>query len=372
MNILILSCNTGEGHNSVARALKEQFDADGVACTIADALSFGFKGQSYIISNGHVFVYRHLPRLFGTVYRYEERHSKADSRSLIYRANINFADRLYRYIQENGFDVIICVHVFPAIAITEIKRRYHPSFRSYFVATDYTCSPGANQSKLDGYFIPHDKLIPEFVSCGIPREKLYPFGMPIRRAFYSHKSQSLARREMSLPEDRPVVLCMGGSMGAGPMKKLIPLLSEQLKNSACIVAVCGHNEKMLARLRSLQLKNVISVGYTTKVSEYMDSADLILTKAGGLSSSEAAAKALPIVYVDAVPGCETRNIEFFCQNHYAVAGHSAEEISALVTSLLADEAWRNATSSLLLSDFNAHSAALISRFLQSSAEPARP
>ena len=65
-----------------------------------------------------------------------------------------------------------------------------------------------------------------------------------------------------------------------------------------------------------------------------------------------------------MPGCETRNIEFFCQNHYAVAGHSAEEISALVTSLLADEAWRNATSSLLLSDFNAHSAALISRFFR--------
>ena len=69
MKLLILSCNTGEGHNSVAKALKEQFDADRVECQIMDTLSFGFKGQSYIISNGHVFVYRHLPWLFGKLIR---------------------------------------------------------------------------------------------------------------------------------------------------------------------------------------------------------------------------------------------------------------------------------------------------------------
>lgn len=369
MKVLILSCNTGEGHNSVAKALKEQFDADRIECQIMDTLSFGFKGQSYIISNGHVFVYRHLPWLFGKVYRFEETHSKADRKDLIYKANVNFAGKLYAYIQENQFDTIICVHVFPAVAVTEIKRRYHPTFRSYFVATDYTCSPGTNQSELDGYFIPHDRLIPEFVSCGIPAEKLHPFGMPIRRAFYSHMSKHLARAALKLPDDRPIVLCMGGSMGAGPMAKLIPMLSEAIGERAYLVIICGRNEKLKKKLEAAHLSNVFITGYTTQVSEYMDSADMILSKAGGLSSSEAAAKALPIVYLDAVPGCETRNIEFFCNNQYADMGHTPQEVVDLVKLHLENQRWLAATSSRLRAEFSAHSAALISRYLSETEVP---
>ena len=81
MQILILSCNTGEGHNSTARAIAECFSAHGVASTIIDSLSFGIKGESKLISCGHNTIYKYLPHAFGAgYYLLEQKKSKEKNR----------------------------------------------------------------------------------------------------------------------------------------------------------------------------------------------------------------------------------------------------------------------------------------------------
>ena len=97
--------------------------------------------------------------------------------------------------------------------MTELKKRRKINIRSYFVATDYTCSPGVNQTAMDAYFIPHKKLIKEFADNGLPMSRIIPSGIPVRRDFYNKTEPQKAKRTLSLPQDKRVALLMCGSMG---------------------------------------------------------------------------------------------------------------------------------------------------------------
>ena len=316
MRLLILSCNTGEGHNSAAKAIREYFLSNNDECDIKDALAFWSPEKSKLISKGHVLIYRKFPKLFGVSYRFEENHPPKDGdESLIYELVIKGCNSLYEFLQTEKYDAVVCTHVFSAMMMTELKKRRKINIRSYFVATDYTCSPGVNQTAMDAYFIPHKKLIKEFADNGLPMSRIIPSGIPVRRDFYNKTEPQKAKRTLSLPQDKRVALLMCGSMGCGPIKDLAELLPQQLPEDALLVIICGNNVKLYRSLTKYSLpENVRVIGFTSRMPLYMDAAELILTKPGGLSTTEAAVKGLPMIFIDAVPGCETRNIEFFISN----------------------------------------------------------
>lgn len=360
MRILILSCNTGEGHNSAAKALQDCFLKQQTACEIQDALAFWSPNKSKIISHGHVFIYRNLPRLFGVSYRFEENHMKEGGEGLIYDLVIKGCDALHAFLQAGRYDAVVCTHIFPAMMLTELKKRGIFSTKSYLVATDYTCSPGVNQTLADYYFLPHAKLADEFVQNGIPREKLIASGIPIREIFYSKTDPSRAKRSLSLPQDKNIVLLMCGSMGCGPMEKLAALLPKALPADAMLVVICGNNRRLYKSLTKNPLPaNMRVVGYTNRMPLYMDAACLLLTKPGGLSTTEAAAKALPMVFIDAVPGCETRNLEFFTANGFADASADLSVLCGTVCAYLSNPEALAARSALLQKDFAGSAAARI-------------
>lgn len=122
MRTLILSCNTGEGHNSCARAIKEIYDLHHADCDITDGLAFVSELASDFISWGHTFVYRKLPGLFRWGYSNVEKHPDTLSEdSRVYALFSKGVERLHGYICENRYDTVICVHVFPALMMTELK-----------------------------------------------------------------------------------------------------------------------------------------------------------------------------------------------------------------------------------------------------------
>ena len=129
------------------------------------------------------------------------------------------------------------------------------------------------------------------------------------------------------------------------MAELAARLDQDLPASATAVVVCGTNEKLKQNLDNAGLSDRIRIhGFVRDMAPYMDAADLILTKAGGLATTEALMKRLPLVYINAVPGCETRNLEFMVRNNYAVTAETPKELSLLVRSLLQDDqelqAWK--------------------------------
>lgn len=336
MQLLILSCNTGEGHNSAAKALKDCFLLHKGSCDIKDALSYWSPEKSKLISKGHVFIYRRLPKLFGVSYRFEENHRPKDGdESLMYDLVTKGCEALYAELRQSSYDAVICTHVFSAMMMTELRRRHNFRLPTYFVATDYTCSPGVGESDLDGYFIPHPALTEEFVKNGVCAQRLIPTGIPVRQAFYEHLTPVEAKRRLHLPEDRRVVLLMCGSMGCGPIRALTGELPELLPDDIQLVVICGNNRRLSRSLTKFELpENLTVIGYTMRMSLYMDAACLSLTKPGGLSSTEACVKHLPMIFIDAVPGCETRNKDFFLLHGLADARKDATELTELVCDYL--------------------------------------
>ena len=208
------------------------------------------------------------------------------------------------------------------------------------IATDYACIPFWEETNCDYYVVPHKDLIPEFASCGIPEEKLLPLGIPVRPAFARPASKEDVRRHLGLPENAPLFLVMSGSMGFGKVHLLAHELVSRLENGEQAVIICGNNKK---RMRSLRLQfhknpNVHIIGFTRHVAEYMAAADVLFTKPGGLSSTEAAVRRVPLVHTDPIPGCETKNRTFFVSRGMSVTGAHQKELAEAGISLARDDA----------------------------------
>ena len=337
MRTLILSCNTGAGHNSCAKAIREVYEERGELCQIVDALEFISDRASKFISNWHTRIYRYAPRVFKAGYQDVEEHESIFREGTpIYKYLTSGADRMREYIVDGGFDNVICTHVFPALALTELQRRQPLPIRTSFVATDYTCSPCAADSELEYYFIPSPLLTEEFVSCGVPREKIVPCGLPVKQEFYQRADKREAKRALGLPEDGQNLLMMCGSMGCGPICELAELLGPALGEKQTLTVICGTNEELRSKLQRHAADARVRVeGLVTNMPQWMRASELTLTKPGGLSTTEAMASGLPMVLIDAVAGCEEHNLDFFLGLGAAETADTPEALAATALALLA-------------------------------------
>ena len=361
MRFLFLSCNTGEGHNSCARALSEYFSSRGDFCEIRDAISFWSKNNSKIISKGHVFFYRNLPKLFGVAYRYEENHLPDDGdASLIYELLSNGSKKLAKYIKQEDFDAVICVHVFSAMMMKQVKYKRGVDVPTFFVATDYTGSPGIGESDCTKYFIPHIDLTDEFASLGIMRDRIIPSGIPISQNFYIRSEKTDVKKNLCLSPNERILLLTCGSMGCGPLKKLAMKLPTMLPKDVRLIVICGNNKRLYKSLsKNVIYDNVTIVGYTSRMQLYMDAAELILTKPGGLSSTEGATKHKPLVFINAVPGCETRNLDFFVSHGFGATGNDLTELCDTFIDLLDSREKLEKMSKRVAEDFDKNAAEII-------------
>ena len=339
MRTLILSCNTGEGHNSCAKAIQETYAAHDETCDVVDALQFISKRASQFISDWHSRIYRHAPKLYKAGYHTaEERTSVFREGTTVYRYLTSGSEKLYHFILDGGYDNIICTHVFPALALTAMLKHHPMPLVTSFVSTDYTCSPSVENSELDYYFIPDISLTEEFVQCGVPREKLIDSGMPVKQAFYQDTDKAAAKAELGLPADHQHLLVMCGSIGCGPIKELTEDLLIRLTSEQELTIVCGANEELFAKLeRHFAHDPRIHIhGMVDYVPLLIHSADLFLTKPGGLSTSEAAACGVPMLLMDTVAGCEGHNLNFFLRQGIAVTAGTPKHLADLAAALLAD------------------------------------
>jgi len=361
MRIVMLSCNTGEGHNSTAKAIQEVLKNRGVECDLFDALACLSPRFSKFVCDWHAKLYKYAPKLWDVGYRASEKKEmrSADESAMLYELLSLGATKLHRILTNGNYDGIICVHVFAGMMLTEVQKVWNLGLPCYFVATDYAYYPYANRCDVDGYFIPAAALTSEYVAAGIPETKLIPSGIPVRQTFYKRQDKRLSRQALDLPQKALVVLLMCGSMGCGPMRKIAKNLTERLPENAIVVAVCGKNEKLYDTLSSLNAPGLRVLGFTDQVGAYMDAADIVVTKPGGLSSTEAANKQIPMVFINAIGGCESRNFEFFLNRGYAVGSTDPEKVLELTVSLAVNPEKRQQMVQALQKDFTQNSAVII-------------
>lgn len=336
--VLLLSCSTGEGHNHCARAVRQQLEARGVQTDFFDMLNlFGNPGPIHVDQLLNVISTK-APNLFGLMYRAGEKVSSLGVTSPIYLINSNYGRKLCDLINANGYDAVVCSHLFPMETLTFIRKRYGLRARCYGILSDYTCIPFLVETELDAYFLPHEKVRMECASAGIPVEKLIVTGMPVAASFHTNMTKAEARAAIGIPEGAKMYLVMTGGIGCGDAIGLCDKMLEVPDEDMLLCVLAGRNQELLDGLSERYGENgsVRAIPFTDKVSAYMRAADVLLSKAGGISSAEAAVVNVPLVHTMMIPGVETINATFFADLGMSMMANNFDEAARFADRIVYD------------------------------------
>ena len=336
--VLILSCNTGEGHNSAAKAIQADLTAKNIPCDLKDVLTFKSESASGRISRLYNTAIKKVPTLFGIAFTLGKWYDDLRLPSPIYTANAKYADKLYRYIVNNGYNRIVCTHLFAMQAMTAVRRKYHLSATCYGVMTDYVIHPFMKDSDLDGYFVPNETVKEQFMKKGFSEDKLFVTGIPVHPKFNQNISKFEAREELKLPQDKKVVLIMTGGAGCGKVIKLCKKLDKAFDEDKRFIILTGRNDKLKENIDCLFEKNekFQTVAFTPNVHLYLKAADCVLSKSGGLSSTEIAVANVPLIHLKAIPGLETANLKYFSKGGLSLRADTVKKAVNHLSELLSE------------------------------------
>lgn len=323
MEVLVLSCGMGGGHDAAGQAVAEELRRRGHSATFLNAFDLKDRKTSAFINNAYIGIAQRVPRLFGMIYSLGNAYRRLPVQSPVYWANGKMSGYLEQLFSEHHFDAIVASHTFPALTLTKMKRQGIPLPKTFFVATDYTCTPFEEESDCDYTVIPSPELTEEFCSYGFHRDRLLPFGIPVRREFAQDTPREQVRRKLGWTGDSFVMLLSGGSIGAGQISTAIRVLRPFLSGDSRrrLVVVCGNNRKLYEKLsrECAGCGQITLMEQTKQMADLMHGCDVFLSKPGGLSSTEAAAAGVPLIHISPIPGCESHNCRFFAERGMSIA-----------------------------------------------------
>ncbi len=339
MDALILSCGTGGGHDSAAKALLQELQIRGHKADILNPYTLYSENLAQKINNLYISMVQNTPRLFGAVYTAGQFYRKLPCRSPVYFANRRMIPIMEQYLSDHHYDFVMMTHLYPAEIMTNMKNRGIQIPKTIFISTDYVCIPFTEETECDAYIIPAEDLMQDYIHRGIPKEKLYPYGIPVNSVFEKTESKAQVRQRLNLYFEKKYILIAGGSMGGGTIQETIHVLLDGIsdRQDMEVIIICGNNKTLYDKLSTLRPQNTIVIGYTKDMAGYMRAADLFITKPGGLSSTEAAVCGIPILHTAAIPGCELYNAEYFCTHGMSNMCRDPKEVLVSAMELLNDQ-----------------------------------
>ncbi|MBE5039762.1 MGDG synthase family glycosyltransferase [Ructibacterium gallinarum] len=317
MKALVFSITAGQGHNQTAKVVSDYLNETGVECKYMDVFEYINPLLSESVSKIYLMSTKNIPKIYGGGYRMCEKRDSNMPHVLPKLTNTLLARRLLKLVRREKPDVIICTHVFAALLVTYLAGHIDVNTYTIGIVTDFTIHPYWEDTCLDYYITASELLTYQGKKKGIPEEKFKPFGIPIDPKFAISRSKTEACRMLGIPE-KNTVLVMSGSMGYGNIMDEI-LALDRLDLDFQIAMICGNNKKLKSQIDKLKLrKNIYNYGYVNNVDVFMDAADCMVTKPGGLTTSEALAKGVPMIMSNPVPGQEDRNVEFLLNTGAAI------------------------------------------------------
>ncbi len=370
MDALILTCGTGGGHNSACAAVQQELTSRGHRVQTLNPYLLKGEKVADLVNNAYIMLAQKAPSAFGVVYEIGNAYRYLPVRSPVYHVNRLMAPVLQRWIDERHFDVIASTHLFPAEILTNMKRCGGSLPPTVYIATDYTCIPFTEETECDAYVIPCAQLTDEFAQRGIPAQKLYPLGIPVSEAYAEPLAKEEARRLLGIDPEKLVILLAGGSIGAGQIEQIIPLILGHYGESAQLIVVCGNNKALYRRLERAYADKCQLLEFTSQMAVYMRACDLFLSKPGGLSSTEAAVGGTALIHLAPIPGCETRNRDFFAVHGMAYSASSPKKNLCSACDMLLDPANRKTMRENQRRIIPPHAAKSIADIMESSASNA--
>ncbi len=327
MKVLILSCSTGGGHNSCAKYIKEELINNNIECEFKDFFDIVNSKAKELSSKIYLSTLANEGMIFQKVYTLGELYSKTKLKSPVYIVNKLHKKALLNYIDKNNFDLVITTHLFPALTLTAINKK-NKKINFIMVSTDYEPCPFIEETKPDKLVI-NKYLENRFIQKGINKDILLKTGIPVSTKFITTSKD--IKKELKINNEK-VILVMLGSMGFGRISDIINNILNI--NNIKVIVVCGSNKDLYNKLNTIQNNKLIVLGYTNNINDLIYSSDIVLSKPGGLSTTEIASIGKPLIHIFKIPGIETYNTNFFESKKMSINCNTKDEIISNIENLL--------------------------------------
>jgi processive 1,2-diacylglycerol beta-glucosyltransferase len=338
--VLILYSSLGSGHTSAAKALSQAFSRfPGVEVYSEDALAHSSPLYRGAVTQLYEQLSERLPQLYKAFYEgsdISDLEKSLDNNLVWARLERPFYRRLGDLIQEIDPDVIVCVQQIPSRWLQLLEEEDGISRPQYVVITDTIAHSTWINYGVIGYFLPNTLSVNFLVQRGVAAELLHVTGIPVKLEIMEQKSSAEMRSRHDIPPDSPVVTVFGG--GLNP-KRVRAMVAELLHHSriGTLVVVAGRNDDLLEALSALESTeqvNLRKLGMIDYVDDLIVASDLVITKAGGLITSEILARGTPMILVDPIPGQEEQNADVIAASGAGVQLRLLEMVTPAIEYLL--------------------------------------
>ena len=340
--VLVLSASAGAGHLRAADAIEKALNIRELASEVQhlDVLKYTNQVFRHLYSKAYLDLVNKAPEVLGWLYD----HLDVPGRNEHLRLGL---DRLntgpfIKYLNKYQPDVAICTHFLPSEIISWLKREGRVNVVNVVVVTDFDVHAMWLCQSCEHYFVALEETKVHLTALGVPQSRVTVSGIPIDPVFGEAKDVQAMRRKHGLDEDRFTLLVSAGGFGVGPVEHIIQSLLG-LSQPAQVVVVCGRNEELRDRLASVIRRfsktsavDFKLVGFTTEMDELMSAADLFVGKPGGLTTSEALAKGLPMVVINPIPGQEERNSDHLLEEGIAIRCNNLPALAYKIDRLIAE------------------------------------
>lgn len=343
-NILVLSAAVGAGHLRAAQAVELALRelAPEAHVENVDVLTLTNPLFRRVYGSAYLDLVNKAPHVLGYFYDLLDQPRRPRSRRDRLRLALEKLNlkKLTAFLTERPWDIVVNTHFLPAEILADLRKQRKLLVPQMTVTTDFETHRLWVNQPCDHYTTATDEGKAYLVHWGVPAENITVTGIPIHPVFAKPKPREAALKSQGLVGDRPVVLQLAGGFGVGPIEQLY----QQLLSIATpleVVVVCGKNEKTRAKLSKITAPprhRVKVIGFTTEMDELLCAADLVLSKPGGLTTSEILARGAAFAIVNPIPGQESRNSDYLLENGAAVKINNIPTMAQKLEPLLKDPA----------------------------------
>lgn len=332
LKILFLSAPIGAGHKQAAMAIAEAMKRINHDVVIQHVDIFDFLNKFFARILLMVY-YRSLsfvPQAYASAYAW----GNESNMSLWMRRFVScfFAKKMKKYLFDYAPDVVVCTHATPAGMMQYLKEECHADFCSVSVITDFVVHRLWMNTTTKQYFVAEESLLQSLIRYQIKQEQSYAFGIPVSVMFgHSYNKNKLLKR-IGFSNHTKVILIMGGGAGIFPIVDVMKELNK-CKTWLQIIIVTGKNKNLYDKIQKIKphCKHRMKVfGFVDNVHELMAMSDLLISKAGGLTLSEALCSALPMLIYKPIPGQEEENTRFLLKKKVAIKINKISNLEKII------------------------------------------
>lgn len=336
MKTLILSISAGGGHVNAAEAIEcyIKLNNSNNVVTVVDTIKYINPFLDKVVIGSYLKSLKLSPFIFGKLYNLAETEESIASFSN--KINEFIIHRLIPLIEDSDPDVIVTTHPFSTEMISILKGKGKVNIPVVTVLTDYAPHSFWIHPNIDAYVVSNVEMVDEMIRRGVKKDIIYPFGIPVKPEFFKGYSREETLKSLDLDAEKTTVLLMGGSLGMGKIAALYEEL-QKVEADFQIIAITGSNKKLFSQLTMLsESSNKLTkvIGYSKEVNRYMQACDLLITKPGGLTVTEALICSVPLALFSAIPGQEEKNAEFLIRNNLAIDLGDGKNCKNIINGLL--------------------------------------